>query len=392
MYRQKGFTLIELLIVVGIVAVIAVGIILAINPAQLLKQARDSRRISDMTSLTKALAYYQANSPTLSMGSTSSIYVSVPDSSSVCTNLGLSAAPSGYTYACSTSSNYQKTDNTGWIPINFNALQPGSPLSALPVDPVNTTSTLSFYAYTTSGSEFAVTALMESTKYAAVARDDGGSNLIRFEKGTNLGLAAFGTQAFADNFNDNSIDSAKWTTSNSADVSITETSNEMRFAADSSFSGSLNVAYLTSVPVFNFTGKRVDVDVPSPSTNLGNSGGSPSGGSILNIADTNNSNNSIAIYSDQSSMGYRRSNNGSYSILTTGLGISDTKWRIEHVSADNTWKFSTWNGSSWVLRFTSVAANWNPTSVTIGLIGYIYGPNQVNVTTRFDNIDSDATY
>lgn len=40
--NRKGFTLIELLIVIGILAVLATAVIMVLNPAELLKQARDS--------------------------------------------------------------------------------------------------------------------------------------------------------------------------------------------------------------------------------------------------------------------------------------------------------------------------------------------------------------
>src|SRR3989338_2108717 len=49
--NSKGFTLIELLVVIAIIAVLAVAVILTLNPAELLKQARDSTRVSDMSTL-----------------------------------------------------------------------------------------------------------------------------------------------------------------------------------------------------------------------------------------------------------------------------------------------------------------------------------------------------
>jgi len=50
----KGFTLIELLVVVAIIAVLAVAVVLVLNPVQLIKQARDSTRISDLATLNSA--------------------------------------------------------------------------------------------------------------------------------------------------------------------------------------------------------------------------------------------------------------------------------------------------------------------------------------------------
>ncbi len=59
---KKGFTLIELLIVMAILGVLAVVVLIAINPAEQLARARDSGRISAVNQLGRALtAYYVAN-------------------------------------------------------------------------------------------------------------------------------------------------------------------------------------------------------------------------------------------------------------------------------------------------------------------------------------------
>lgn len=57
---RNGFTLIELVIVVGILAILAVFILAAINPLVQFKKARDSQRKSDLSQIGKALEqYYQ---------------------------------------------------------------------------------------------------------------------------------------------------------------------------------------------------------------------------------------------------------------------------------------------------------------------------------------------
>ncbi len=53
--KNKGFTLIELLIVIGIIAILAVAVIVAVNPGQQFKQARNSTRKSHLSSVATAV-------------------------------------------------------------------------------------------------------------------------------------------------------------------------------------------------------------------------------------------------------------------------------------------------------------------------------------------------
>ena len=74
MQTKKGFTLLELLIVIGILAILSTTIILVINPAQLLKRARDSQRISDLNTMKTAIAYYVTEATTPNIGNATSSY------------------------------------------------------------------------------------------------------------------------------------------------------------------------------------------------------------------------------------------------------------------------------------------------------------------------------
>jgi prepilin-type N-terminal cleavage/methylation domain-containing protein len=56
--NQKGFTLIELLIVIGIIAILAAAVIIAINPGQQFQQARNATRWSHMNSLANSTYSY----------------------------------------------------------------------------------------------------------------------------------------------------------------------------------------------------------------------------------------------------------------------------------------------------------------------------------------------
>jgi prepilin-type N-terminal cleavage/methylation domain-containing protein len=191
--NKKSFTLIELLIVIAILALLMSIIIITLNPSEILKQTRDTKRISNLKSINNALSIFQATRSSASMGTSSIIYISIPDSSATCANLGLPTLPSGYTYACSSIANYRKTDGTGWIPVNFDSLDIGSPISSLPIDPTNTTSPGLYYTYITGGS-WELNAFMESLKQRISGGEDktstdGGDSHSIFEIGTDLSLS-----------------------------------------------------------------------------------------------------------------------------------------------------------------------------------------------------------
>jgi prepilin-type N-terminal cleavage/methylation domain-containing protein len=52
---QKGFTLIEILVVIGIIAILAAVVIVAINPGRQFAQARNSQRESNINSILNAI-------------------------------------------------------------------------------------------------------------------------------------------------------------------------------------------------------------------------------------------------------------------------------------------------------------------------------------------------
>lgn len=203
---KKGFTLIEVLFTVAIIGFIAVTVITTINPSALLQEGRDANRVSDLTTIDKAVSLYysdaMSNPGTLFMGTSSVIYVSIPDPSATstagdqCQGLSLPSLPTGYTYQCAASSSYMKTNGAGWIPINFTSYlsgQAGSIISKIPVDPTNQSSSRLYYTYTTNGNDYEITAAMESAKYKIggsgdVISNDGSDLATVYAKGTNLTL------------------------------------------------------------------------------------------------------------------------------------------------------------------------------------------------------------
>ena len=184
--HASAFTLIELLVVIAIVAVLALIVLVVINPAELLKQTRDSNRLSDMATIRSAIQTYQADIPAGTLGTSTITYLSLIDLSATttlgtdCTALGFPSA----TYHCTASSSARNVDGTGWLPINFQSLSSKSPLSSLPIDPINTTSSNLYYAYVTDGLTWKVLSFPESQKYQAQITGTASS----FQSGTNLFL------------------------------------------------------------------------------------------------------------------------------------------------------------------------------------------------------------
>ena len=146
---RKGFTLIELLVVIAIIAILAVVVVLTLNPAEMLRQARDSNRLSDLATINSAINLYntdQGGSAGYSLGSSSVTYLSIPDPTATssagtnCSGLGGNIATGTTYFQCPASSTARNINGTGWIPINFSKMTAGSPIESLPVDPTNSTS------------------------------------------------------------------------------------------------------------------------------------------------------------------------------------------------------------------------------------------------------------
>lgn len=191
---KKGFTILELLIVIGILAILSSVAVLVLNPAELLRQARDAQRINDLAAINNAIALYVSTASTIALGTDGLAYVH---------NTGTNDSPFGGacgstgTPGTETKSANRTTGGSGWIPVNFDGIPGGSPLSVLPIDPTNvgtTTSTQLLYWYKKSGTTaWELNMRTESARYSAggandVVGTDGGNCTDYYEIGTDPGL------------------------------------------------------------------------------------------------------------------------------------------------------------------------------------------------------------
>lgn len=95
--KKKGFTLIEILVVIGIIAVLAAIVIIAINPARQFAQARNTQRVSNVESILSAIGQRVADNKGIFAGTFGAytcpaLAVSTASSSIV---LGAGAVPAG---------------------------------------------------------------------------------------------------------------------------------------------------------------------------------------------------------------------------------------------------------------------------------------------------------
>ncbi len=180
---RKGFTLLELLIVIGILAILATTVVLVLNPAEMLRQARDSQRLSDLRTINSALGLWMVTSATTTMIATTTCTFGSVGPGNVACQLNQVTTVAG----------------AGWVNnVNFTFIPGGSPLSRLPLDPMNNVAGVSglYYAFSSNTtSTYELNANMESEKYMKGGpgdvesnTKDGGNNVDWYEVGTNLVL------------------------------------------------------------------------------------------------------------------------------------------------------------------------------------------------------------
>jgi len=175
----KGFTLVELLVVIAIIAILAGAMFVVINPAKLMSKARDSRRISEVQGVNKAIAAAFAD--------------------------GKITAPAALVSRNSQTTLSVLPDGTGWaggwtVPANSTSIR--DYMAVLPRDPVGATNTCPkcYYFGMSVAGDWEIDAVLENFDNAQLSINDGGNQgstatctaalmpiaTCRYEVGTNV--------------------------------------------------------------------------------------------------------------------------------------------------------------------------------------------------------------
>ncbi len=138
----------------------------------------DQNRISDLSTLKSAISLYLADvsRPHL-CDDKNTIYASGPIT-----------PPKGWKLGKNTGK--RSVDGLGWIPINLNEISSGAPISWLPIDPQNGSSSKSVYLFACDpkGISFELNAILTDENSKVIMEKDGGDDPAVFEVGTAPGL------------------------------------------------------------------------------------------------------------------------------------------------------------------------------------------------------------
>ena len=167
---EKGFTLVELLVVIAIVAILAGALLIAINPQAMIQKSRDSKRLQDIETLSKAINLALADGE-----------ISLVDAGAGCAT-------------CTSASGTQEIANPihagidSWVKFTILPTKTGLVkfIPALPTDPINVAPNIYTFASTTSN--FELNAVLEHLDNANKMATDGGEDPDVYEVGTALNI------------------------------------------------------------------------------------------------------------------------------------------------------------------------------------------------------------
>ena len=100
--QKKGFTLLEVLLVIGIIAILAAIVIIAINPNRQLAQSRNAQRQSDVNTVLNAVYQYAIDNTGTIPSAITTTQTEICNTGATCTGLiDLSVLTNGETYLVS---------------------------------------------------------------------------------------------------------------------------------------------------------------------------------------------------------------------------------------------------------------------------------------------------
>lgn len=202
---KKGFTLLELLIVIAILAILAAAAVVVLNPAELLRRARDSERITDIANIRNAMNLYLTTVTSVDLDANNGVGSAGTGCQgealpSLFVTTGAVAFASGSSDGLGGAGSLRATSTrgtsgtNGWLPVNFGLTAGGSPLSSLPIDAVSDADNAYWYMCSSnSSSTYELGTNMESATYANGGGDDvestdGGDGSAVYEVGNDAGL------------------------------------------------------------------------------------------------------------------------------------------------------------------------------------------------------------
>lgn len=189
---MKGFTLVELLLVIAILGILAVALLVAINPIEAQKKARDSKRLSDLKTLQILVDQFinDGNAiPATGIGSAAGISSTgsagnVATAGTITAQNNQPACPSGTsTWLGIDTCKYGNT-----VPTDPNNNVSRTMVTNAAATPPAATNVVARYRAIISGSNYEIGVMMESTSNAAKVTGDGGDDNDFVETGSDLTL------------------------------------------------------------------------------------------------------------------------------------------------------------------------------------------------------------